>query len=180
MISLSPSLSSFPLPPPRPNPLAQIASTSQLHLSLFASSLCAFIRFSFIPSSLRVFLFLPCPPFMPFTPSAEYRSSPRNVVLAFARVPFYPSARRLIRVFSPHPSSSPSSLALHVPPPFSRSLILARTFVYLPCPRVSFVSSCSSDQLRFAPYSRGSSNMGLAWWSATERAHADLWKMKMA
>lgn len=29
---------------------------------------------------------------VPFTPSAEYRSTPRNVVLAFARVPFYPSA----------------------------------------------------------------------------------------
>lgn len=29
---------------------------------------------------------------MPFTPSAEYRSTHRNVVLAFAQVPFYPSA----------------------------------------------------------------------------------------
>lgn len=46
----------------------------------------------------------PHPPFslaVPFTPSAEYRSAPRNVVLAFARVPFYPFARRLIHVSTP-------------------------------------------------------------------------------
>lgn len=35
---------------------------------------------------------LPFSPIMPFTPSTEYRSTLRNVVLAFARVPFYPSA----------------------------------------------------------------------------------------
>lgn len=39
--------------------------------------------------SLHILLFLHA---IPFTPSTEYRSTPRNVVLAFARVPFYPSA----------------------------------------------------------------------------------------
>lgn len=171
----------LPLSFSRPNPLAQIASASQLHLSLFASSPCAFIRLSFIPSPLRVLLFLLCPSFTPFTPSAEYRSSSRNVVLAFARVPFYPSARRLIRVFSPHLSKCPFSLFSYVSPPFSLSLILARTFVYLPCPRVSFVSSCSSDQLRFRTLLSEKFKYGIsAVVRATERARADLWKMKMA
>jgi len=85
---------------------------------------------------------------MPFTPSAEYRSAPRNVVLAFARVPFYPFARRLIHVSIPRP---PILLPIFYPPaplppyPFHPTLLLClvillrfsvllsrRAFVYPP------------------------------------------------
>lgn len=86
---------------------------------------------------------------MPFTPSTEYRSTPRNVVLAFARVPFYPSAWRLIRVSSPHHSSLP--ILRYSPPSLSISCPNAHLFTI---PILSSVFSCSSSELRFAPSSR--------------------------
>lgn len=86
---------------------------------------------------------------MPFTPSTEYRSTPRNVVLAFARVPFYPSAWRLIRVSSPHHSSLP---ILPCSPP-SLSISCPNAYLFT-IPIFSSVSSCSSSELRFAPSSR--------------------------
>lgn len=104
-------------------------------------------------------LAIPHPPFfraVPFTPSAEYRSTPRNVVLAFARVPFYPSAWRLIRVSSPHHSSFP------ILPCFSlrSSLSLVLTRICLP-----FLVSLPLSHVQPANYvshlPRGSSNTGL-------------------
>jgi len=104
-------------------------------------------------------LAIPHPPFfraVPFTPSAEYRSTPRNVVLAFARVPFYPSAWRLIRVPSPHHSSFP------ILPCFSlrSSLSLILTRICLP-----FLASLPLSHVQPANYVShlpcGSSNTGL-------------------
>lgn len=66
---------------------------------------------------------------MPFTPSAEYRSTHRNVVLVFTRVPFYPSAWRLIRVSSSL-HFSPFAILFSIPLYSSLSLVLAH--IYLP------------------------------------------------
>lgn len=110
----------------------------------------------------------PHPPFslaMPFTPSTEYRSTPRNVVSAFARVPFYPSAWRLIRVSSPHYSS------LAILPCFT-------PFLSTSCPNahlfiIPILASLPFPHTHPANYvshlSRGSSNTGLPRWAATER-----------
>lgn len=112
-------------------------------------------------------LAIPHPPFfraVPFTPSAEYRSTPRNVVLAFARVPFYPSAWRLIRVSFPHHSSFSILPCFSLHP--SLSLVLTR--ICLP-----FLASLPLSHAQPANYvshlPRGSSNTGLPRRSATKR-----------
>lgn len=100
---------------------------------------------------------------MPFIPS-EYRSTLRNVVLAFARVPFYPSAWRLIHVSSAHHSS----LFSHVP--FRPSLSLVPTHICL-----LFLSSrlfrflMLIQRITFSHLPHGSSNTGLWRWAATRR-----------
>lgn len=101
------------------------------------------------------------PPFplaVAFTPSAEYRSAPRNVVLAFARVPFYPFARRLIHVSTPRPSILLLPFSLPLPPPpcpplFLCPLVVWGAFVYpsFMFPRLLRFLLFLRRELRFAP-----------------------------
>jgi len=117
---------------------------------------------------------------MPFTPSAEYRSAPRNVVLAFARVPFYPFARRLIHVSIPRPPILPPifyplSFPSYSPPlpryfsPFLRPIVAARvclSFFRIPRPLATSIRPSGVRYLSHPP--RVSSSAGLPRWSATK------------
>lgn len=122
-----------------------------------SSASLSFSRYSVHPFSFA----------MPFTPSAEYRSTHRNVVLAFARVPFYLSIWQLIRVFF-------SLVVRHSILFHSTSCSSAHLFIFL-------VFSCLFrflmyvQRVMFCTLSlRGSLNTELRLWSSM-----DLWKMQM-
>lgn len=117
----------------------------------------------------------PHPPFspaMPFTPSTEYRSTPRNVVLAFARVPFYPSAWRLIRVSSPHHSSLP--ILPCCPPSLFISCPNAHLFTI---PRRLFRFLMLIQRITFRTFL---AEVQIRDYEGGQLPSADLWKMKMA
>jgi len=132
------------------------------HLPLFTLA----VRFHSLLFHILAIPHLPFSHTIPFTPSTAYRSTSRNVVLAFARIPFYPSAWRLILVSSlSHTRIARRSLFslpfLSIPYP-NAHLFTIPTFASLPFSHAQLANYVSRLH-------RGSSNTRLSRWAAPKR-----------